>query len=78
MQTQCSALDYTGLIYIIMTRNLQAVENDENSHKDKNIDYEIKIQQGIGKNLILSLLELILTKKTLMLLRLSIKYLELS
>ena len=55
-----------------------AVENDENSHKDKNIDYEIKIQQGIGKNLILSLLELILTKKTLMLLRLSIKYLEVS
>ena len=53
-----------------------AIEIDENGHSDRNIDYEIKRQKSIEQELGCSLLDLILTKKNLIFLELSMKYLE--
>ena len=52
-----------------------AIEVDENGHSDRNIDYKIKRQKAIKKNLVVNLLELILTK-TLIFFELSVKYLD--
>ena len=55
----------------------QAIQFDENGHSDRSIDYEIKRQKAIKQELgVVSLLELILTKETLILLELSMKYLN--
>ena len=53
-----------------------AIEIDENGHSDRNIEYEIKKQQN--NNLVVNLLELIIPKKTLIFLKLLMKYLDTS
>ena len=47
----------------------------KNEYSNKNIDCEIKRQKAIETKLVVSLLELTLTKKTLIFSELSIKYL---
>ena len=54
------------------------IEIDENGHSNRNIDYELKRQKEIEQDLILCSSELILTKKTLLLLTLEMKYLDTS
>ena len=54
-----------------------AIEIDENEHSDRNVGCEVKRQKTIEQELgLLSFLELILTKKTLIFLELSTKYLD--
>ena len=53
-----------------------AMERDVNGFSDSNFYYQIKSEKAIEQDLVVSLLELILTKKTLMLLTLSMKYLD--
>ena len=48
----------------------------ENGHSDRRIDYKIKREKKINKKLVVGLLELILIKKTLIFLKLSMKYLD--
>ena len=48
----------------------------KNGHNDKNIDYKIKIKKQQNKNFVVSLLELILKKNTLIFLELTMKYLD--
>ena len=59
-----------------MTDYALTIETDENGHSDRNIDYEIKDKKQKNKNLVVCLLELILTKKTLIFLELSMKHLD--
>ena len=66
-QTQCNALGYRIDLYYHDYK--LAIETDENRHDSRNIDYKIKRQKTI-------LLELVLTKKTLIFLQLSMKYLD--
>ena len=68
MQKQNSLLDYRIDLYFHDYK--LAIKFDENGHSDKNIDDEIKRLNAITQNLVVSLLKLILTKKTLMLLKL--------
>ena len=48
----------------------------KNEYRNKNIDCEIKRQKAIETKLVASVLELTLTKKTLIFSELSMKYLE--
>ena len=66
MQTQYKVLSYRIDLYFHDYK--LAIEIDENAHSDRNIDYERQkaIEQKHGSNL----LELILTKKTLIFLEL--------
>ena len=67
MQTQYSVFVYNIDLYFHDYK--LTTEIDENSHSDRNTDYETK------RNLVVSLLELILKKKTLIFLKPSLKYL---
>ena len=49
------------------------IEIDEHGHRDRNVDYELKNKKQYNKNLVATVLELILTKKTLIFLKLSKK-----
>ena len=51
-------------------------EIDKNGHNDRNFDNEIKRQKPIEQDLGVSLLDLILKKKSWIFLELSIKYLD--
>ena len=53
-----------------------AIETDENRYNDISIDYETKRLEAIEQELGCRILELILTKKTLIFLILSMKYLH--
>ena len=72
MQTQYNVLSYRIDLYFHDCR--LAIEIFENGYSDRNIEY--KKQQN--KNLVVSLLRLILIKKTLIFLELSLKYLDTS
>ena len=75
MQTQYNVLNYGTELYFHDYK--LAIEIDENGHSGRYIDYEIKRQKEIEQELgCISLLELILTKKTLIFLELSMKYLD--
>ena len=75
MQTQYNVLNYGIELYFHDYK--LAIEIDENGHSGRYIDYEIKRQKEIEQELgCISLLELILTKKTLIFLELSMKYLD--
>ena len=74
MQTQYNLLGYRNDLYFHDYK--RAIEIDEYGWNDRSIFYEIERQKQQNKNLILSLLELILTKKNLILLELSVKYLN--
>ena len=50
MQTQYSVLGYRIDLYFHDYK--LAVEDDENGHKDRNIDHEIKTQKALEKELI--------------------------
>ena len=74
MQTQYNLLGYRNDLYFHDYK--RAIEIDEYGWNDRSISYEIERQKQQNKNLVLSLLELILTKKNLILLELSVKYLN--
>ena len=74
MQTQYNLLGYRIDLYFHDQK--RAIEIDEYGWNDTSIGYEIERQKQQNKNLVLSLLELILTKKNLILLELSMKYLN--
>ena len=74
MQTQYNLLGYRIDLYFHDYK--RAIEIDEYGWNDRSIGYEIERQKQQNKNLVLSLLELILTKKNLILLELSMKYLN--
>ena len=77
MQTQYSVLGYKIDLYFHDYKS--AIEIDEYGHNGKNIDYEIKRKKQQNKNFVATLLELILKKKkTLIFLKLSMKYLDTS
>ena len=74
MQTQYNLLGYRNDLYFHDYK--RAIEIDEYGWNDRSIFYEIERQKQQNKNLVLSLLELILTKKNSILLELSVKYLN--
>ena len=53
-----------------------AIEIDENGHNNKNTEHKEKGKKQYNKNLVISLLELIVTKKALIFLELLMKYLD--
>ena len=55
-----------------------AIEIGENDHCDRNIEYEIKRKKAIVHEFVCELFGLILTKKALKFLKLSMKYLDTS
>ena len=57
-------LSYKSNLYF--RKETLAIEIDEKGHNDRNINYEIKRQKEIEKNLIVKLLELILMENILM------------
>ena len=61
---QHSVLGY--LIDLYFPKHRLAIDIDENGHKDRNIDYEIKRQKAIENELIVNFLELILTENIMM------------
>ena len=74
IQTQYNALNYRIDLYFHDWK--VAKEIDEDRLNDMNIDYEIKRQKTIEQELGLNWLDLILIKKTLIFLKLSMKYLD--
>ena len=74
MQTQYIVLSYRIDLYFHDYK--LTIEIDENGHSNRNIDYKIKRQKAINKNLIASVLELILTKNNLTFSELSMEYLD--
>ena len=70
MQTQHNVLGYMVELYFHDYKVV--IEIDQNGHSNRNIDYQI----DLNKSLVVSLLELILTKKTLIFLELLVKYLD--
>ena len=72
METQYHVLSYRIVQYFHDQK--LATEIDESEHSDKNIDYEKKYKNEQNKNLVVNLLDL--TKKNLIFLKLSIKYLD--
>ena len=76
MQTQYSVLGYTIDLYFHGYK--VDIEIDKNGQSDSIIDYKIKDRKQKNKNLIVSLLELILTKNILIFLELSMKHLDIS
>ena len=73
MQTQYVVLGYSIDLYFHDYK--LAIENGQNWYINRNIDYEIKRQKAKNKNLVVWLLELVLTKKLLIFLKLLMKYL---
>ena len=73
MQVQYSVLRYGLDLYFC--NNKLAIEIVENGYCDKNIDYKLKGKKQYNMTLVVSLLQLILTKKNLILQKLSMKYL---
>ena len=76
MQTQYNNLSYRIDLYFHDYK--PTIKNDESEHSDRSVDYEIRTQKAIKKNMVVNFLELILTKKTLIFLELSMKYLDTS
>ena len=74
IETQYNVLSYRIDLYCYDYK--LAIEIDENEHSDRNIDDKIKYKKQYNKNLVVSLLEWILTKKTVIFLELSMKYLH--
>ena len=72
MQTQYSVLEYRIDLYFHDYK--LAIEIDKNGHRDRNVDSKIKREKATVDLLIVDLLELILTKKTLIFLKLSMRY----
>ena len=72
MQTQYSVLEYRIDLYFHDYK--LAIETDKNGHRDRNVDSKIKREKATVDLLIVDLLELILTKKTLIFLKLSMRY----
>ena len=72
MQTQYSVLIYSIDLYFHAHK--LATDIHENSHSDTNIECKLKRRKESEQELV-TLLELILTKKTLIFLKLSMKYL---
>ena len=67
METQYSVLSYWTYLYFHDYK--LAIEADELGHNDRNIDHEIQRENKYKKNLVVSLLELILMNKILILLK---------
>ena len=67
IQTQNNVLNYRIDLYF--HDHKLAIETDENGHSDRNIDYEIKRQKAIEKELGCKLIRIDLDKKTLMFLK---------
>ena len=67
METQYSVLSYWTYLYFHDYK--LAIEADELDHNDRNIDHEIQRENKCKKNLVVSLLELILMNKILILLK---------
>ena len=71
MQTQCSVLGHRIDLYFHDSK--LAIEIVDNGHSKRNIHYEIKTKRQQNKNSVVGVLKLILNKKTLMFLKLSMK-----
>ena len=76
MQTQYNVLSFR--INLHFHDYKLAKETDETGHSNRNIDYEINRQKTIEQELGCKSIRLVLTKKTLILLELSMKYLDTS
>ena len=61
MQTQHSVLGYRIDLYFHDYK--PAIQIHEKEHSNRNIDYEIKRQKAKGQNLVVSSLELTLTRR---------------
>ena len=72
--TQYNVLTYRIDLYL--HDNKLAIEIDENRHSDRNIDYEMKIQNTTEEELCCKFIRTELTRKTLIFLELSMKYLD--
>ena len=72
MQTHDSVLGYRIDLYFHDYK--LATETDENGHSEKNIDYEIKRQKTMKQELGCEFIRIDLPKKTLIFLKLFLKY----
>ena len=75
METQYKVLSYRIELYFHDYK--LAIEIDENGHRNRNIDYEIKkTKSSRTRNFVVNLSELILTEKTLIFLELPMTHLD--